>query len=473
MALRAQSWSRSLNPDSLSWQLYQQGRWDDLLRTGRQLHRQGVDYYFLRMRLAVAAIETHKYDQAARHLSKALQFNPSDPQARRLLVLARQYSLMPTEAGAVFAKLPESQRNDLPIRSGFGLLTAHVDVGNTISNHKTSENFETLAGEAGVYGSQSGLTSSGVADAGLWMQLKPGWMLYAGAQHFAHIFGQNYAYLNPKMKTDRVEINGNYKDFYYRIDTEPTVFTSGASVVQNTAYLQMRHAPAHHIMLVASAGISKLEGEYPYAQEISKTFTDTARLDLNTGLATLFSIDVPAIRVSNTLWQTTDYRFVLGGVMHFGGVSPGAAIHLGRVNDTSILQLQLGYTWRVAGNARTWQQTEIFLLGTRGSLRPAVKVSAGQWLGRKTYLSAVAIAGHLNGMADQWGYVTLNHREKIMLFGDATFYHQLIPRLGINIRYRQSRSFYLEEQIDNEQQLQISAKSLTSHGIIGGLIWNF
>lgn len=471
--LTAQPVMHAINPDSLTWQQYQQGRWDELLRTGRQLNRQGIDYYFLRMRMAIAAIETANYDLAVKHLQKALYFNPRDLHATRYLVLARQYSLMPAEAGALFTRLPDNQRQGLQLNHGFALLSAHMDAGHTFTDHKASEDFGTLAGDAGLYGSESGLSSSGMADAGLWVQLRPGWLLYGGIQSFTHNFGQNYAYPTPELKLDRVELNGTYKDYYYRIDSPATVFTARASVKQNSAYVQLRHAPAHNILLVASAGISKIEGEFPYSKATTIRFTDTARLDLNTGTATLFSLEVPAAGIDYALWHTTDYRFALGGMIHFNKISPGAGLHVGRMNDTSLIQLQLGYTLRPSGNAATWQQTEVFLLEKQGNRHAAVKIAAGHWLGTKTHVYATVLAGRLNGMADQWGFITFNHREQCNFFGEAAVVQQLTPKLGISIRYRHGKSYYLKERMDDKQQIEIAGNRLTSHGFIGGLIWNF
>lgn len=468
----AQPAARIVNPDSLTWQLYQHGSWEELLKTGRQLNRQGIDYYYLRMRMAVAALETQHYDDAAGQLHKALDFSPRDLQARRLLVLARRYSLLHAEAGKIFSDLPENQQTNLGIKPGFRLLSAHADVGISRTNLGIADNFEALAGMAGYYGSQSGLKASGLWDAGLWMQLKPGWMLYGGFQSLGYNFSQNFAYLEPELKLERVEVNGNYKDFYYRIDTKPTVFDARIYTIQRTIYAQSRYALSDNLQLVASAGMSRVQGEYPLVVVDSIRFTDTARLDLNSGLATMFSVDVPFAKVETKLWRTTDYRIALGAVAHFGRVSPGVGVHLGRVNDTSIIQLQAGYTWRLTGNAKTWQQTEVFALGGSKSLRPALKIAAGHWFGTSTQLSASVITGHLNGMADQWGYVVFNHRDRLDLFGEGVLMQKITPKVYFSLRYRYSKSRMKSEQLDENLRLNVTYKDLFSNGIIGGLIWN-
>ncbi|MBK9291906.1 MAG: hypothetical protein IPM52_09805 [Bacteroidetes bacterium] len=469
----AQRYTPGRNADSLSWELYQQARWDELLRTGRKMNRAGIDYFYLRMRMAVAALETGRYDAAATHLNKALHFNPYDRQAQRLLVLARTYSLMPAEAGAVFARLPVDQRDGLPLQPGFAPLSAHLDLGQNLTSLKLSRDFNTLTGNPGIYGSQSGLRESSLADAGLWMQLSPGWLLYGGIQRMTHIFEQNFAYLEPALKPDRVELNGNFKDFYYRLDQNPVVHDARNITLQNTIYFQLRHAPSHRLSLIASGSLTKLASEYSYAFTDTIEFSDTARLDLSSGLATLFSVAVPKAKIAQNIWQTTDWRITLGAQLQLGKTSLMSGIHLGKVNDTSLMQLHGGYLWRPSGNARTWQQTELMALRISGQWRTAIKINAGQWLGSKTSISATLLTGQLNGMADQWGYLMLNHRDKITLFGEASLTQQITRPLFLNMRYRYGKSVSFGEQIDDNGQLIISGKPLISQGIIGGLVWNF
>lgn len=473
LASQARDQLKGVNPDSLTLKLYQQGRWEALLQQGRLMNRQGIDYYYLRMRMAVAAFETARYDDAATHLQKALKFSPRDFQARRLLALARQYSLMPAEAGKVFSSLPENQRQSLNFKTGFNLLSAHADVGLNQTNLKLAKRFETLSGKARLYGSQTGLHSTGIIDAGLWMQLAPAWLFYGGVQRLEHNFQSNFAYLEPELNVDRIVLNGNFKDYYYRLDSKPIVRNSTAAVQQNNAFMQLRHALSHRLQLVASAGISKVYGEYLFAKTDTLHFSDTARLDLSTGQATLFGVDIPVARFGYEIWRTTDYRLALGGIAHFGRISPMAGLHWGRVNDTTHFQLQAGYNWRPWGNAGTWQQAEVFLLQTGGTWRPVAKIAAGHWFGLKTYVNATLLFGHLNGMADQWGYLTFNYRDKTNLFGEAALMQQINSHLFLNLRYRFVESTMRIEQLDQDFKLSVFTKTIFSHGFIGGVIWNF
>ena len=64
--------------DSVTYNLYLQKNWDDLIKTGKEAISNGHDYFYMRMRLGIAYYERHNYVQAAKHFTKAIEFNTGD-----------------------------------------------------------------------------------------------------------------------------------------------------------------------------------------------------------------------------------------------------------------------------------------------------------------------------------------------------------------------------------------------------------
>lgn len=64
--------------DSLTYSLYTEKRWDELILTGNRSVKEGHDYYYLRMRIGIAYYEKHNYGMSAIHFRKALEFNEND-----------------------------------------------------------------------------------------------------------------------------------------------------------------------------------------------------------------------------------------------------------------------------------------------------------------------------------------------------------------------------------------------------------
>ena len=68
--------------DSATYAQYLERDWPALIRNGRKALGQGVDYYYLRMRMGIAFYEQKNYRTASGHFRKALEFNNGDPVAQ-------------------------------------------------------------------------------------------------------------------------------------------------------------------------------------------------------------------------------------------------------------------------------------------------------------------------------------------------------------------------------------------------------
>jgi tetratricopeptide (TPR) repeat protein len=78
--------------DSLSWHYYNTADWEKVIQTGKQAHGQGIDYFYLRMRIAYAHFMKQQYRKAIPHYQQALKFNSTDLDALQLLLLSYEYS---------------------------------------------------------------------------------------------------------------------------------------------------------------------------------------------------------------------------------------------------------------------------------------------------------------------------------------------------------------------------------------------
>lgn len=64
--------------DTKTYNLYMAKEWKQLLNYGHRAIKEGIDYYYLRTRVGIAAYELKKYYVASRHFTEALRFNEGD-----------------------------------------------------------------------------------------------------------------------------------------------------------------------------------------------------------------------------------------------------------------------------------------------------------------------------------------------------------------------------------------------------------
>ncbi len=62
-----------------------------MIKAGEEAIELGIDYYYLRMRVGIAAYELEDYSKAISHFKKALEFNSADDTAKEYLYFAYKF----------------------------------------------------------------------------------------------------------------------------------------------------------------------------------------------------------------------------------------------------------------------------------------------------------------------------------------------------------------------------------------------
>ena len=74
--------------DALTFQLFQQKAWDDLIKEGKKAIQNGIDYYYLRVRLGIAYYGKGNYHEAIRQIEKARAMNDAEAYLQEYLYYA-------------------------------------------------------------------------------------------------------------------------------------------------------------------------------------------------------------------------------------------------------------------------------------------------------------------------------------------------------------------------------------------------
>lgn len=77
--LNAQNSLSYVRADRETYVLYVQGRWQELIAKGKHALKNGIDYFYLRVRMGIAYYHLGKYRLSIKHLIKAHKNNPTDP----------------------------------------------------------------------------------------------------------------------------------------------------------------------------------------------------------------------------------------------------------------------------------------------------------------------------------------------------------------------------------------------------------
>jgi len=138
MYIQAQEKPDRIQMDQKTYQLYLNQDWKNLIILCDQAIEYGYDYYYMRMRLAMAWYKQENYDNARKNLLKALQFNPKDPTALYYLYYADLFSGRSGEARRLIEKMPRRTRNEMKLPGEISLSGISIQ-GGSFSNNSIDE----------------------------------------------------------------------------------------------------------------------------------------------------------------------------------------------------------------------------------------------------------------------------------------------------------------------------------------------
>ncbi len=113
--LHAQSMPDMRPTDSLTLALYNNQNWDELIDVGTKAIHQGLDYYYLRIRVGIAWYEKQNFRLAIRHFEKALKFNPTSQTTIEYLYYSYLLSGRKYDAEKIAPLLSEERKQKIGI----------------------------------------------------------------------------------------------------------------------------------------------------------------------------------------------------------------------------------------------------------------------------------------------------------------------------------------------------------------------
>jgi hypothetical protein len=121
--------------DSETYKYYIQQKWDSVIYIGNEALNDGIDYYYLRMRIGIAYYNKKQYRLAEPHFIKAIKLNSADDYAKEYLYYCYLYSQQYDLAGKLSRSFSDSLTNKLHTAYHKPIDAIYADVGEKISSN--------------------------------------------------------------------------------------------------------------------------------------------------------------------------------------------------------------------------------------------------------------------------------------------------------------------------------------------------
>ncbi len=460
--------------DSISLESYYKKDWRSLEAIGKQSLNAGVDYYYLRMRLGIAAYEQKKFTVAERHFRKALEFNKYDPTAQSYLTGALLETFRLTEAGSVFKRSIPTAKEFVPIKEGFSVNSVHADFGMIVRNENDNLGFKKLAGDSSVFGQQRIYGDSKIIDAGTFLQLKPNLLCYVGFQWIDTKATDRFAYIENNLEQDSAVLFDWGSAYYYSIDTTQKTKNTEHQILQRSAYLQTRWSPSSRLTLTAAAHLIRLDQTQTIAINDSFPVTDTAYYISFYDSTGLYTTHLNRTVFLEDTILNYDWSVSLNARYTFGRIATTLGANIAHINEGIIKQFSVGLVYLPFGNPSLYSQTELIGVKDNSETNFILKQMIGGKITDRFWLDVGLMIGKINRYSDQYSYIIFNNPEMIRLRIEPTLYCVITKHLQLQLRYKYQRSesyYYTFTSPD----LQFTENKINNHAyaIIGGIKWIF
>ncbi len=459
--------------DSITYQYYQQKNWKTLIDTGNWMRKQGLDYYYLRMRMGIACLELQKTAKAETHFRQALNFKTADAPAILLLSKSLNYQMKNVEAGSLFQKMTKEYQQQSGMKSGFRPVSAHLDIGTVNRGSENGLDFVELAGSEGIFGQEHFYHNNQFYDAGLYFQTNPQWLMYVGAQYISIVATDRFAYLENNLLLDSVVTSSAGDAYYYKITNDERLVDFDHQLTQKALYFQLQWAGSDRWSLVSSLQLFQAKRDFTIPDQKLETITDTAFYDSSTGSLELFETELSKTTFSTVAWETNDYSMSLHGKYHVGIFTATGGLTKASVNDSSAFQINAGYQINPLGNLKLVHQGEFLYLNMDSRSSSAYRFLLGWRPGKRSSLELDYLFGHLNNLSEQYSYIVYNNPETVSSRFEASASYMVTKHLQLQLRYRlheyQRRYDYLFEG----SELKTNYYTTKSNTLIGGIKWIF
>jgi len=410
--------------DSLTFALYEQQQWKELVKAGRQAVNLGHDYFFMRMRTGIAYFMLQQYRAAAPEFEKALEYNTISQVAYDYLRLSYLWGGLETEAVGLERRFSSLALN--------------------------SENLSQIIREITLY---SGTSFSG----------GPAALSEIDLDGLANLYGEGTA-------------NGNF------------VFVhAGLKVVHSPPYiyqLGFTHIRLARHQRFVMDGADTLENKYTLKQNqvfLNMPFRLAKGWHITPALNLINVSEQPLLVSYDTIIQkynsrktdrfTSKYILSLRAVKETPFFNVGLAAGNSNMNDANQWQGTFLAGVYPFANLNLYGLARVAALAENNEVNWHFRLIAGSKVNSRLWLQGSHHFGHLKNAHDENGLLLFNNSGEIISRTTATAFFLIDAKLTLQLDYSfvKQQDQYIEYL--NTSSFILNSFKYNNHHIMGGLKW--
>jgi len=456
--------------DSIMYANYAGEDWGEVIITGKDALENGIDYFYLRMRMGIAYYNTGNYRSAAGQLVKAGDFNPGYWLVKEYLYHSYLYSGQSEEAALVAGTLNDGLRKMSGIAYPKVFTSLYLETGPEFSNNFNKHELDHLPRgqdlrEQDLYG------NSFYTHLGAKLQIHPNVSMYAGVSNLriSKKAGLQYAWNSPD---SIVQYEWGFSKFF---PSRPKIATSSYDYTlrQNGVYLNANillgrswsFTPALHYVHVSTKSIN--------IDDKTSLLRDTAYYIPAIDSVAFFYYNHASFEIHPATLILNNFVVSLALNKQISVFDLGIFGSWSNLNDLHQIQFGASISYYPFGNLNFYGNTTIKGLSEEEKTRPVFCQMLGGKVARFLWMEGFVSIGNLRGTNESDAFIVYNISDEINLKTGVNLTFVVSPAVQLSIRYQylQKQGYRTVTGAGIPRGMKIEELDYTNQSIIGGLKW--
>jgi hypothetical protein len=437
--------------DSASYVYFTKAKHNELVELTKSALSDGIDSYYLRVRIGVSFFNKNQFFMAAIHLRKALDFYPSDMYTKEFLFYSYLYLENLEAAKLIISKIPisyqEYYKKQIKLQKSFVFESGYQ--GTSYANIQDSTVFlgkdtqDTSLHGNGIYAESDRMKSILYYQIGLSYPISKCIKAYSGASlvqnnREQHIYSKNYTWdavnliLTPSVKdTAKLYTLSQYQ-----------LYTGLSIVLPKNFNLQIGGQYMYYTQTKMKASYDSVSFTYNYTDNSFSRSNFVSNISLSKG---------------------------------FGKLIPTLSLGYNNIDAIAITQFSSQINYLPFGNYNLNVSTGLSLSKDQSNNRTVYFAKIGGKLTEKIWYETYFYGGNLKYFTEGNGYVVYNISDKITMKSGINLTYYLSQKINFGVRYDllKRESNYDRYYSAKNPTFKSYTDNYLNHSLILNLVWKF
>ncbi len=448
--------------DSITYQYYLAGSWNDLIWNGNQALSSGYDYKNLRLRIGFAYFFKKNYRFAADHFYKALQFDSYDSVAAIYFNLSCQASGRSDEVYQVKGcKKPHRLLDYVYADAGF-MAPGRVNNSASISDSIT------------VFKELIQPVSRSYASLGLNFRPHSRLSIFLGYSDMRITDRKTFGYLSQHAERDTIIELEYERDYFYTFPNVKNLAEQEFNNQQSALYLNLTYYPVSGLKITPAFHYLHINSNSIIASPVATTKSDTAWYNKFDNTWHMFEYTAYDYEIKSYDSSYSDYIISIGVSKEHGNCSLGINGTYAELLNKKLYQFGASLTWYPFGNTNLYTNSRITYLFDQKKTTTVFEQMAGGKIYENGWLEGFFTWGEIKNYNEKNAYIVYNQVYPVKMRCGVTLYPYLGEHFELMLIYRFQRiGLLLTSATYTDSQPVVSNPDLKFSTFVGGVKWKF